>query len=143
MNRRAYSLLEVVVVLVVASVLAGIAVVGYRTITSGAAVASASSALDRAVVIERTYSLTHGSYTADTAVLNTQSTDLVWVTGPADGVSDTGATRVSVAMSDGSVGLAVLDEEGICQARVVSPVSDDGAERVVTVTQCTGEAALG
>jgi prepilin-type N-terminal cleavage/methylation domain-containing protein len=139
---RAYSLLEVIITLVVASVVAGIAVAGYKTLTSAAVSMSTSAALDRAVVLERTHSLTNGSYTADTDALNAKSSDLVWVSGAATGLEGK-RTVVSVAVRDGSVGLAAQDEDGNCQARVLTPVSDEGVERSVEVSACTGAAALG
>lgn len=141
-HRRAYTLIELVVVLVI---LAIVSVIGAYALTGFGHrfdAASAQASIDRVVVAEHTVASTYGGYSSWPADI--EAGQGVTIT---DGAS-TSSSTVSLALgSNGDLGLAAQSTQGTCVAVGLSslnatPPGTATTASVASGTPCTGQAAL-
>lgn len=137
---RGYSLLEILVTLTVALILAGAAVTSFAYIKALSADNEARTALDRVAMAERAWVARNATWADDPSVLNV-GRGLV-VTQSASG----SPTVVSIAVNnDNELGVAVMSETGTCMARVLGDPLLDGGEtsfEMPSGSACSGVGAL-
>lgn len=140
-------MVELIVVITLIGILAAGVLGGVTSVVKRSRAANASAALDRVAQAERTFADTYGGY-SDFATDLDVGRDLTVVshTDPATSYRSTGPGVVSVALAaDGTLGMAVLDGSGVCQARSLQDVQAGAAETSVALAAsaiCEGGEAL-
>lgn len=133
-HSRAVTILELAVVIALASILAGISFLGLSSVQSSVKEESATLYATAVASAQLEYATLHGSFAVDRSDLVIRDSDVYLTRGVADR-----QTAVSmVAGSDGSVALSAFAEQGVCVNAVLqSPAS---AIAVTTVEGYTCDA---
>lgn len=119
-TRRAFTLLETVVVLVLLGILAGMVVGGFGAFSERSKDTTAQATIDRTLTAERAFANSFGSYTNHPNDLLDLDRDVDVVASPAQ---STAGNMVSIAVGDkGTLGLAVESESGKCFLYTAAPI---------------------
>lgn len=127
-ERRAFSLIEVVVVLGIIALLSAVAATALRNIQRESRDRAARLSLETVTGAQETYHLERGRWGVSSAAMEAFSGGELSVTG---GLS-TGPDVVSVEELDeeGALGLAVLDRNGNCLTLVIFPPTENRSEEI-------------
>lgn len=147
---RAFTLAELMVVLLVLSILAGLAGLSYSGTENDLFGSNAKSVVSTVAQAEQRFAVDYGTYTSYGPDLSSLVNRGITLTNSAS----TGAFNVSLALgNDGTLGIAVqASGSGGCESAQVAPLSaagvtpaNAGALTATTIpagTACTGENAL-
>lgn len=140
MNRKGYTLLEILVTLGLVMILTLIGVASYQTLSDNFANRNARGNVDRVVQAERVWAMRNASWTADPGSLQT-GRGLTVTTGVS-----TSPNVVSIAVRGGTeLGVAALSETGDCMAKRVADPLVDSTEEWVNLgpgAACSGDFVL-
>jgi type II secretory pathway pseudopilin PulG len=140
---RAFTLIELAVVLVIIFILAGVALATFTVITNRANNQDAMTLLQRATVVEQQQSNSWGVYSPYGKDLTATGQEVTYAENGSPSLKE---TQVSVAVgSKGNLGLAVQSRTGTCFYVRVAPLITGGAVTDVTAPDsapCSGTEAL-
>lgn len=141
--RRAFSLIEVVVVMVLIGILSLVAVALLTNVRRESHDRTARAALESVAGAQETYHLDRGRWAVSSDAMTAFSSGEFTVTdGPSSGPSVVSIGAVTFQGSD-ALGLAVLDGNGNCLTLVILPPETGGSEDIQRRPggNCTGTTA--
>lgn len=146
-RRRAYTLIEVLTVLIVLTLTMGLGYASLTSATNGSYTQIAQGYLTETITAEQTFYNEYGLYTPYPADLTGISSPLVVLSSP---VTATSQVSIAVGSVTGDLALAYIDGNGNCQLDLVAPpVTTQTASPTTTTvptvaagTSCSADLAL-
>lgn len=141
-SRRAFTLIELVVVIIVLGILTYMTTATYNQVASSLSSAAAQGYMDQVRAAEVNYSSQNGGYTATPNVLSGIDRSVTVVIGAV-----TAPTQVSISTnpSTDQLGMASINEAGICTLELVNPAVTGASVTMIPYikgTPCEGASAL-
>lgn len=141
-TRKAFTLIELVVTIVIAGILISVGVVSYSFLNDEASATQAESLLDRVAVAQQVAAQDYGYYVTCSKNLGNVGND-VRVLDPSSPASATGDVSIAVN-EDGYAAAAAISSDNVCLARVIAPIVENGEMESLVLEdgQCTAQNAF-